>query len=110
MDLAAWRAHKLRVNAAKKWIKVELGAVSVLRSPGREPLMVVTFEQDYRSSDVSQRARKRQYWILAEGRWKIAYEALLQRSVQARPKSYPEGTKAARSKQRARTGSERRRG
>ena len=95
MDLAAWSAHKRRVNAAKKWIKVELGAVSVLRSPGRDPLMVVTFDQDYRSSGLSQRARKRQYWTLEDGRWKIAYEAPLQRASLVMPESYPGGKKPA---------------
>ena len=96
MDFAAWSAHKRRVNAAKKWIKVELGAVSVLRSPGREPLMVVTFDQDYRSSGLSQRARKRQYWVLEDGRWKIAYEAQVQRSAPVLPESYPGKRVAAR--------------
>lgn len=95
MDLEAFGAYKRRVNAAKKWIKVELGAVSVLRSPGREPLMVVTFDQDYRSSSLSQRARKRQYWTLEEGRWKIAYEAPLQRASLVMPESYPGGKKPA---------------
>lgn len=89
MGLAAWSAHKRRINAAKKWIKVELEAVSVLRSPGREPLMVVTFDQDYRSSGLSQRARKRQYWVQEDGRWKVAYEAVLGRPVLTMPESYP---------------------
>ena len=89
MDLAAWSAHKRRVNAAKKWIKVELEAVSVLRSPGAAPLMVVTFDQDYRSSGLSQRARKRQYWVQEDGRWKVAYEAVLGRPVLRMPESYP---------------------
>lgn len=95
MDLAAWSAHKRRANAAKEWIKVQLDAMSVLRSPGREPLMVVTLDQDYRSSGLSQRARKRQYWILEDGRWKIAYEAPLQRASLVLPESYPGGKKRA---------------
>ncbi len=93
MDLAAWSAHKRRVNAAKKWIKVGLGAVSVLRSPGREALMVVTFEQDYRSSGLSQRSRKRQYWVMEDGRWKIAYEAPVHRAAPALPESFPRPAK-----------------
>lgn len=105
MDLPAWSAHKRRVNAAKKWIKVELGAVSVLRSPGREPLMVVTFDQDYRSSGFEQRARKRQYWILEDGRWRIAYEAPLQRASSALPESYPGAKKRAKPAARTMPGS-----
>ena len=95
IDLAAWAAHKRRVTAAKKWIKVDLTGVSVLRSPGRDPLMVVTFDQDYRSSGLSQRARKRQYWTLEDGQWKIAYEAPLQRASPALPESYPGDKKTA---------------
>ena len=95
MDLEAWGAHKRRVNAAKKWIKVELGAISVLRSPGREPLMVVTFDQDYRSDSLSQRTRKRQYWTLEDARWKIAYEAPLRSAALVLPESYPDGKRVA---------------
>jgi murein L,D-transpeptidase YafK len=74
MDLAAWSAHKRKVNAAKNWIKVDLSNVGVLRSAGHDGVIEVTFEQDYRSSNLSQRARKRQYWVEQDGLWKIAYE------------------------------------
>ena len=77
VDLAAWSAHKRRVNAGKKWIKVGLSNVSVLRSAGQDEVIEVTFDQDYRSSNLSQRARKRQYWVEEGGRWKIAYEDTL---------------------------------
>ena len=73
-DLAAWSAHKRRVNASKAWIKVGLGNVSVLHAPGVQNVIEVVFEQDYRSSNLSQRTRKRQYWVEEGGRWKIAYE------------------------------------
>jgi murein L,D-transpeptidase YafK len=89
MDLAAWSVHKRRVNAAKAWIKVRLGDVSVLRSPGKQDLMVVTFQQDYRSSSFDQRSRKRQYWVMEDGRWKIAYEAPVGRAPVVLPESFP---------------------
>ena len=76
-DLAAWSAHKRRVNAGKKWIKVALSNVSVLRSAGQDGVIEVTFDQDYRSNNLSQHARKRQYWVEEDGRWKIAYENTL---------------------------------
>jgi hypothetical protein len=37
-------------------------------------LVVVTFEQDYRSSNLSNQMKKRQYWIKEDGRWKIVFE------------------------------------
>ena len=89
MDIAAWSAHKRRVNASKRWIKVTLDNVSVLRSPGQKALMVVTFDQDYRSSNLDQRTRKRQYWIMEEGRWRIAHEAPVGGAPLALPESFP---------------------
>jgi len=89
MDLDAWSAHKRRVNAAKAWIKVRLDDLSVLRSPGKQDLMVVTFGQDYRSNSFAQRSRKRQYWVMEGGRWKIAYEAPVGRAPVALPESFP---------------------
>ncbi len=96
MDLAAWRAHKRRVNAGKSWIKVELGALSVLRDPGDEPLVVVTFEQDYRSNNLSGRLRKRQYWVQEDGRWKIAHEEGIGRGSTGLPDSFPDRRRYAR--------------
>ena len=89
MNIAAWSAHKRRVNAAKTWIKVTLTNVSVFRAPGRQELIAVTFDQDYRSSNLAQKTRKRQYWVMEDGRWKIAYEAPVRSAVLALPESYP---------------------
>jgi hypothetical protein len=49
----------------------------VLRSAGEGAVIEVTFDQDYRSNNLSQRARKRQYWVEEGGRRKIAYENTL---------------------------------
>jgi len=90
MDLAAWRAHKRKVGAGKTSIKVSLDNLGVFRSPGRQELMEVSFDQDYRSNNLSQRTRKRQYWLQEDGRWKIAYEAPLKGGAKfALPESFP---------------------
>jgi hypothetical protein len=73
-DLAAWAAHKRAVNAAKQWIRVGLSQVSMLRYPNHVDFVLVTFEQDYRSSNLSNVMRKRQYWQKEGGRWRIVYE------------------------------------
>ena len=98
-DLAAWSAHKRKVNAAKRWIKVGLANVSVLRAAGREGVIEVTFDQDYRSNNLSQRARKRQYWVEEGGRWKIAYESTVSGQKLRLPESFKSAvrTKGARS-------------
>jgi murein L,D-transpeptidase YafK len=69
-----WIEHKRKVNAGKSWIKVGTGNISMLRNPGKEEYVVVTFEQDYRSSNLSGQMKKRQYWIKEGGRWKIVFE------------------------------------
>ena len=69
-----WSEQKRLVNASKNWIKVELGKLSVFRNPGKEDLVVVTFEQDYRSNNLSNVLKKRQYWQKEGRHWKIVYE------------------------------------
>jgi len=73
-DLAAWATHKRGVNAAKQWIRVGLGQVAMFRYPGKADFVVVTFRQDYRSSNLSNTVHKRQYWQKQDGRWRILYE------------------------------------
>ena len=88
MNRAAWVSHKQRVNAAKTWIKLSLTNLSAFADPGREPTITVTFDQDYRSSTLTQQSRKRQYWTLENGHWKISYEAELRESGLNLPESY----------------------
>ena len=72
-NLAEWSEHKRKVNGTKGWIKVGVSRVSMLQYP-REKFVVVSFDQDYRSSNLSNVMRKRQYWIREDGRWRILYE------------------------------------
>ncbi len=74
MDLAQWSDQKRNVNAGKSWIKLKLDKVSVFLYPGRDDLAVVTFDQDYASSNLSNQMRKRQYWIREAGAWRILHE------------------------------------
>ncbi len=73
-DLNSWVEHKRKVNAGKTWITVGTGNISMFRNPGKEEYVVVTFEQDYKSSNLENVMKKRQYWIKEDGRWKIVYE------------------------------------
>lgn len=67
-------AQKKQVNAGKAWIKVKTNNLSVFRSPGKEEVVVVTFDQDYRSNNLNNLMKKRQYWLREDGQWKIIYE------------------------------------
>jgi murein L,D-transpeptidase YafK len=75
--MAAWKAQKRRVNAGKSWIKVGIEDVSLFAYPGAQNLMVVDFSQHYRSNNLSNRTKKRQYWIREDGRWRILHEAVV---------------------------------
>ena len=72
--LPEWREQKLAVNAAKKWAKIDLANLSAVQYPGEKSLAVVTFDQNYQSSNLSGQTRKRQLWQLIDGRWQIIYE------------------------------------
>ena len=67
--------QKRQVNQSKTWIKVKLDNVSMFRSPGKEEMVVVTFEQTYQSNNLSNQMKKRQYWIRENGTWKIVHES-----------------------------------
>ncbi len=93
-DYAAWVSHKRNVNGLKTFVKLDISNLSVYAYPqaeqktqvasnGKLPaiealstqMMMVTFDQDYRSSNNSSKMRKRQYWALENGSWKIISEA-----------------------------------
>ena len=74
MDLVQWSDQKRGVNAGKTWIKLKLDKVSYFLYPGRDDLAVVTFDQDYSSSNLTNQMRKRQYWVRERGAWRILYE------------------------------------
>jgi murein L,D-transpeptidase YafK len=73
-DFRTWMDQKRKVNAGKSWIKVGVNNLSMFRNPGKEDYVVVTFEQDYRSNNLDNVMKKRQYWVKEDGRWKIVHE------------------------------------
>jgi histidinol-phosphate/aromatic aminotransferase/cobyric acid decarboxylase-like protein len=74
MDLSAFAQQKRLVNSGKTWIKVAMNNVSVFPYPSQPNLVVVNFEQDYDSNNLTNRMLKRQYWMKRDGRWQIVYE------------------------------------
>jgi len=72
--LEQFAQQKRLVNASKEWIKVKLSNQSMFRNPGTEEVVVVTFDQDYRSNNLNNQMKKRQYWIREDGTWKIIFE------------------------------------
>jgi Uncharacterized protein conserved in bacteria len=74
MDYTAWAQQKQQVNSAKSWVKVSVSNVSMFTYPEQPDMVVVNFEQDYSSNNLSNRMKKRQYWIKQDNHWKIIYE------------------------------------
>ena len=68
-------AHlKSQLASGKETIKLTLSNASIFRNPGREQVVVVTFDQEIRSNSLSSQTKKSQYWIREDGTWKIIYE------------------------------------
>ncbi len=74
MDYQEWARQKRLVNGAKSWIRLGITNVSMFVYPDQPDMVVVDFEQDYNSNNLSNRMKKRQYWIKQDNRWKIIYE------------------------------------
>ena len=76
-SIADWASNKRRINAGKSFVKIEIQNLSMFEystTTNQPPLMMVTFDQDYKSSNNATRMKKRQYWQREDGRWKIVYE------------------------------------
>ena len=70
-----WADYKRRVNTNKKYIAVDIREQSMFAYPDGQNILVVTFDQDYRSDNVKRKFRKRQYWRMEpDGTWRIIYE------------------------------------
>lgn len=74
VKLSAFAQQKRLVNSGKTWIKVKVSDLSVFPYPNQPEMVVVSFEQDYDSNNLSNRMHKRQYWMKRDGRWQIIYE------------------------------------
>ncbi|MDW5418202.1 L,D-transpeptidase family protein [Iodobacter sp. CM08] len=73
-DLATWSRQKTSVSASKSWSKVRLDDLSIFASGGPNPRLTTSFKQDYRSNNLDNQMKKRQYWQQEDGAWKIIYE------------------------------------
>lgn len=74
VDIGGWSRHKRLVNGGKTWIKVKVSNLSMFEDPGKAGLVSVTFDQEYKSNNLSNTVKKRQYWLREPGGWRIVYE------------------------------------
>jgi murein L,D-transpeptidase YafK len=75
--LAEWMRDKQQVSTEKNTTKVGISNVGIFLYPGRDDLAVINFDEEYSSNDLSNKMKKRQYWMKEDksGSWKIIYES-----------------------------------
>ncbi len=69
-----WAENKRHNIVGKDWIRVELQDVSLFIYPGGE-MAYSEFTQRYSSDKLSSTARKKIYWRMENGQWRIAMES-----------------------------------
>jgi murein L,D-transpeptidase YafK len=79
LNLNGWKRYKRRVNANKSFIDVSLENISMIHDPSRWPegeVVVVEFDQHYRSNNYRDVARKRIYMARSDAHspWRILIE------------------------------------
>ena len=73
--LAQWADYKRGIQASKPAVTIQINDISMFGYPGFEqPVVVVNFEQDFKSAALQNKMRKRQYWTNENNQWKIIYE------------------------------------
>jgi murein L,D-transpeptidase YafK len=78
-NLQRWADYKRSIQANKPKVSISLDHVSMFAYPASaqnnaQQIVVVNFEQDFRSSSLQNKMRKRQYWVYENKQWKILYE------------------------------------
>jgi len=70
-----WAEYKRGIQATKPKVAIRIEDVSMFAYPDSEqPIIVVNFEQDFKSPTLQNKMRKRQYWVNEDNQWKIIYE------------------------------------
>jgi murein L,D-transpeptidase YafK len=70
----AWDGHKRWVDREKTWVEVEYSKLNIFNYPGEDELMLMQFEQGYRSNNMEVESPKELYWRKDADRWQIVYE------------------------------------
>ena len=73
-DFRRWDGHKRWVNRNKTRIEVEYRHLNIFNYPGEDNLMLMQYEQRYRSNNLDIDSPKELYWRKTDDRWQIVYE------------------------------------
>ena len=70
-----WADYKRGIQASKPNVSIAINGVSMFTYPNAErPMVVVNFEQAFKSANLQNKMKKRQYWVNENNQWKIIYE------------------------------------
>ncbi len=74
-----WADYKRGIQSAKPKVSININDISMFSYPSiklisQNNIVVVNFEQDFKSPTLQNKMRKRQYWINENNQWKIIYE------------------------------------
>ena len=78
----AWADYKERAQASKSQVNITLSNISMFSYPVAgislssklQKIVMVDFDQDFKSNNLESKMHKRQYWSFENNRWKIIYE------------------------------------
>jgi len=73
-DFREWDGYKRWVNRDKTWVEVEYSRLNVFNYPGEDGLMLMQFDQSYRSNNVEIDSPKELYWRKSADGWLIVHE------------------------------------
>ena len=73
-DFKSWDGHKRWVNRNKTRIEVNYRNLNMFHYPGEENLVLMQFEQSYRSNNLDLDSDKELYWQRNADQWQIVYE------------------------------------
>ena len=72
-----WADYKRSIQVSKYKVSIQIDDVSMFAYPAtKQPVVVVNFEQNFKSSSLQNSMRKRQYWMFDNNQWKIIYEGV----------------------------------
>ncbi len=75
-DFKTWALYYRSKRVLKKGgIKVKISNLSVFDYPNESPMVMMTFDQQFKDKHKLLRTKKRQYWTFENGVWKIIHEA-----------------------------------
>lgn len=73
-DFNQFDRYKRRVNNAKTFIQVDISNLNIYRYPEEDNLILMQFDQAYRSNNFNLDSPKELYWKLQNDAWKIVHE------------------------------------